>query len=601
MASKKSFLALSLIASLMCAANAQGQVVNADDCANANFINGTGLFGFNNLGSTSVGPDHIACEDGLIEQGIGSDVWANWTAPCTGFVKLDTCGLTLVDTRIAVYSGSVCPTDDSTLLDCSDDDPDCLLQSRVWFQASAGSSYLIRLGTYPGAPPGTGQFNIDMVCDTQACSEPIENCQDFDFTGASASDGANIRIAENFTPNCSGDLSSICWWGEYDTINPRTDNFTIRYYDDNAGVPGNLLATFTQGTSLSVSGPLQAADEIDGGGNRFVIYGYTANHAALSLSAEQQYWVEITNPVGLSGIWFWEFAKFGDEISIRDTNPLGYDQTDLGAQNYAFCTNVIQTAPPEPLCVGAVGACDTGGNGTAGCDDLSCCERVCLCDPCCCEEDLSILGCTGIWDAACAGLGFGDNGCGAAAICGAPCGACVNIDVADPVNCSMDIAIPHDRGSSTSTFAPSTFTLTMTNGGDADCDTSNVDVANFSIRFEPVTPIGAPSISDVIVINNVATVELTGPLPAGVWTCISHSAGEEICSGSLPGDINRNGISDGSDVGTMKAALTLGSAEDIDRSGSQTTLDLITTLDLLAGADAFSVWLDEFAGPCPTP
>ncbi len=580
-------------------ASAHGQLtplITADDCANADVISGTGAFTYNNLTATSVGPNHTACLNSGFD-GIDADVWALWTAPCSGFVKLDTCGDLTVDSKLAVYFGSVCPTGDASLLDCNDDD--CNLQSRVWFQATGGENYLIRVGTFTGEAPGSGDLNIDIICDTQACSKPIENCQDFDTTGASASNGTTFRVAENFTPNCSGDLSSVCWWGEYDTLNPRMDNFTIRYYDDNAGLPGSLLATFTQGASLSVSGPLLAFDDVDGQGARFTIYGYTANHAPLSVSSDQQYWVEITN--NETGTWFWSFAIFGDQLSARDNAPFAYDQTDLQARNYAFCTNTIMTAPPEPLCVGATGACATGGNGTAGCDELSCCERVCLCDPCCCEADLSIPGCLGIWDAVCAGQGFGNSGCGAAAICGAPCGACVNIDVADPINCSMDIAIPHDRGSSTPTFAPSTVTLTMTNGGDADCDTSNVNLANFSIRFVPATPIGAPSITDVMTANNVATVVLDGPLPAGVWTCIAHSAGAEVCSGSLPGDIDRNGLSAASDVSTMKAALTLGAAEDIDRSGSQNTLDLLVTLDLLAGADAFSVWLDEFAGPCPTP
>ncbi len=598
MVSNSSHIILALVTMLCYAANAHGQVVTADDCANPDVISGLGLFDFNNLAATSIGPDHQACLD-IGEAGIGSDVWALWTAPCTGFVKLDTCGTTTIDTKLAVYSGNLCPIDDSTLLDCSDDDIDCLLQSRVWFQATQGAQYLIRLGTYPGEPPGLGSFNLDMVCDTLACSEPIENCQALDFTGATASTGDTIRIAENFTPNCSGDLSSICWWGEYDTLNPRLDAFTIRYYDDNGGVPGNLLATFVQGTSLSVTAPLLVADGIDAG-NRFTIYGYTANHAPLPMLSNQQYWVEITNPTGLFGDWFWGFAQFGDEISVRDINPFGYEQTDLQTRNYAFCTNLLQSPPPEPLCVSATGACDTVGI-TPGCDDLSCCERVCQCDPCCCEADPTIPGCLGIWDAACAGFGAGNSGCGAAAICGAPCGACVDIDVADPTNCSMDIAIPHDRGSSSPAFAPSTVTLTMTNGGDTDCDTSNVNLANFTISFEPMIPAGAPDIFDVLVIDNVAMVELTGPLPAGVWTCITHSAGAKVCSGQLPGDIDRNGMSDASDVGTMKANLSVGSAEDIDRSGSANTLDLLTTLDLLAGADAFGVRIDEFAGPCPTP
>ncbi len=64
--------------------------------------------------------------------------------------------------------------------------------------------------------------------------------------------------------------------------------------------------------------------------------------------------------------------------------------------------------PDNATCPG-VDACCTETN-SAGCEDEACCEKVCACDPYCCEFE---------WDAACAGHGAGESGCGAAVLCGA--------------------------------------------------------------------------------------------------------------------------------------------------------------------------------------
>ena len=54
--------------------------------------------------ATSVGPDHAACLFfGL--PGIDNDVWYCWTSDCDGQVTVSTVGLTVVDTKIAVYDG----------------------------------------------------------------------------------------------------------------------------------------------------------------------------------------------------------------------------------------------------------------------------------------------------------------------------------------------------------------------------------------------------------------------------------------------------------------------------------------------------------------
>ena len=72
----------------------------------------------------------------------GRSVWFSWTAPVSGPVTFDTCGSD-TDTLLGVYTGS--PTSVTSLVAAgeSDDDPQLGQQSRVTFNAVAGTTYLI--------------------------------------------------------------------------------------------------------------------------------------------------------------------------------------------------------------------------------------------------------------------------------------------------------------------------------------------------------------------------------------------------------------------------------------------------------------------------
>ena len=62
------------------------------------------------------------------------------------------------DPKLAAYPGTpACPTDGSSL-DCNDDT--CGLQSSISFQAVAGETYLIQLGSFPGAASGAGNVEV---------------------------------------------------------------------------------------------------------------------------------------------------------------------------------------------------------------------------------------------------------------------------------------------------------------------------------------------------------------------------------------------------------------------------------------------------------
>jgi hypothetical protein len=143
--------------------------VGADNntCETAEAISGQGSFAFDNLFATTDGAEDILCDSfGSLQ--IEQDVWFCWTAPCSAEVRFETCNGTAVDTKIAVYEGCVCPT--GPAIACNDDD--CGLQSGLQFTAEFGNTYLLRVGTFPGAAGGAGTFSL-------TCIEAIdnENCE----------------------------------------------------------------------------------------------------------------------------------------------------------------------------------------------------------------------------------------------------------------------------------------------------------------------------------------------------------------------------------------------------------------------------------------
>lgn len=128
-----------------------------DLCNGADAIAGDGVFAFDNATANQDGPEHAGCSKFGLPQ-IAHDVWFCWEAGGDGAVSVESCGQTSVDTKIAVYGGCACPPSDANLLACNDDG--CGLQSHVDFAAETGNSYLIRVGTSPGATGGSGAFTI---------------------------------------------------------------------------------------------------------------------------------------------------------------------------------------------------------------------------------------------------------------------------------------------------------------------------------------------------------------------------------------------------------------------------------------------------------
>ena len=135
-----------------------------DDCATPLQIGtGSGSFPYDTsfCSPGSEGQAEANCNY-LGNMGIDFDAWYVWTASLDGVAIIDTCSLTGTHTnsKLAVYPGSTCPTD-GTSLTCDDDT--CGLMSQVTFPITTGSEYLVQVGSFQGAGTGSGTLEITEI------------------------------------------------------------------------------------------------------------------------------------------------------------------------------------------------------------------------------------------------------------------------------------------------------------------------------------------------------------------------------------------------------------------------------------------------------
>lgn len=138
---------------------ATGGFLGADDCNSAHTSAGSGD-SFGNpfvTGSTGTQGQNEANCYFFGTTGVDQDVWYDWTATASGQGTVSTCTGTSTDTKVAIWPLSTCPADGASLA-CNDDA--CGLQTSVNWPITAGTSYTIQLGTFPGAAGGAGTFDV---------------------------------------------------------------------------------------------------------------------------------------------------------------------------------------------------------------------------------------------------------------------------------------------------------------------------------------------------------------------------------------------------------------------------------------------------------
>jgi hypothetical protein len=221
------------------AANFSLVVTRDDSCNNPASISGYGRFAFDTTSAATDGSGAVRCNAFGADQ-IENDMWYRWTAPRDQQVELSTCGLTDMDSKVAVYAGSACPGSAEPLV-CNDDA--CGVQSTVSFHAAAGRQYLIRLGNYPSAGGGTGRFSITPVRPT-VVQGPVWN-------------PANRHTYYLLSPStwATAEMEAKVLGGHLVTINNAAENAFVR---TTFGAPSDMWIglndTQTEGTFTWASG-----------------------------------------------------------------------------------------------------------------------------------------------------------------------------------------------------------------------------------------------------------------------------------------------------------------------------------------------------------
>ena len=141
-----------------------------DSCSSAQVVT-EGTTSFDNFDATDSGfGDPLSCAS-TTGPDVFADVWFEWTATCTGFTTISTCG-TEFDSRISIFNDS-CPTGTETTLACSDSG--CGDDASVSFLALAGQKLIIRVGSQDDDDEGSGTISIACVPLADPCPEDFND------------------------------------------------------------------------------------------------------------------------------------------------------------------------------------------------------------------------------------------------------------------------------------------------------------------------------------------------------------------------------------------------------------------------------------------
>ena len=258
-----------------------------DNFANAQVLNGASgnATGRNTVASKEGGePNHAGSPGGV-------SVWYQWTAPSSGNFSFNTFGSDF-NTLLAVYSGSSLA---ALTPISSNDDVGGVTQSRVTFNAIAGSVYHIAVDGSPGVPgnitPFSGNVALSWAPETGVSNDNFLLAQQ--LSGSSGSLAATNAGAtkENGEPNHAADRGGRSVWyswtapfsgpvlfttagSDFDTLlavytGTSVNQLTPVVSNDDTPYADNLSHILTSSLSFTVTAGTTYRIVVDGSGGRF--------------------------------------------------------------------------------------------------------------------------------------------------------------------------------------------------------------------------------------------------------------------------------------------------------------------------------------------
>ena len=349
----------------------------SDDCNSAHTNIGSGdIFGqpFTTGSTGTQGQNEANCY-AFGSTAIDNDVWFDWTANMTGSCAVSTCAGTSVDTKIAAYPLSTCPAD-GTSLACNDDA--CGLQSTTSFPCTAGTSYTIQLGTFPGASGGVGAFNV-----TQGTPPPCGVYDDGTTENAlGLTAGGETGWLHSLDCLMTVDSVDTAYGTSLGTAPPNGNASRLACYEDtdcdsNPTTPAGGMATLWSATTTVTNATTDIINMNPTGGvnapSRCIFVMATADQVAGEFPAP----MDQTNPTPNAWVVGNTPSAGSMDIANLNNNNVPPLQTDAIGFPTAWLLRTQGTESPDSPGVascfgdgsGAACGCGNNGDGTGGCNN----------------------------------------------------------------------------------------------------------------------------------------------------------------------------------------------------------------------------------------
>ncbi|MBC7772493.1 MAG: hypothetical protein H7210_08375 [Pyrinomonadaceae bacterium] len=216
-----------------------------DECSSAIVIAGSPVtLQQNAINATTgtAGQGNAACQ-AFNTRNINNDEWFLWFANASGVAVLRSCGGGTMDTKAAVWDGTACPP--SSIVACNDDA--CSTQSELAFVVFAGNAYLIQLGIFPGATPGTATWTLTgpaTPAGTDSCAAGTILSGD-SGTAATDTTGATNTPADVLPNACGSSVATRDIWYTYLAGNCGVSTFSFCPAERGSAAYDTLLEVYT--------------------------------------------------------------------------------------------------------------------------------------------------------------------------------------------------------------------------------------------------------------------------------------------------------------------------------------------------------------------
>jgi hypothetical protein len=163
-------------------------------------------------------------------------------------------------------------------------------------------------------------------------------------------------VADNFFSAAGGSITEVIWTGGYIDKVLKKDKFVIRFYSDENGEPGDILAKYKVGNNALRTDTGETFEAYDD-----PIEAYTYQYilpTPFNATPGTTYWISILN--GKKENWSWADAEMGTPnlVAFRDGNnePWSIYSNDERSVNRAFELDGTFSQVPEPTTLLFLGA-----------------------------------------------------------------------------------------------------------------------------------------------------------------------------------------------------------------------------------------------------